>query len=134
MLTCSLVATPILITAGACLFFAAEPLVRLFVRADQTEVIGMAAPLLRIVSFSMPALAPMMVLNGALRGAGDTRWPFAITLVGLLGVRIPGAYLLVSGLGWGVNGAWYAMVIDIWVRFLFVGARFLHGGWKLVRV
>ena len=95
----------------------------------------------------MPALAVTMILGGALRGAGDTRLPLAITLIGFLGIRIPLAYFLTQGyLGlpsWdfsltgfqlGVQGAWYAMVIDIMTRSVLVLLRFLQGGWARVEV
>ena len=71
----------------------------------------------------------MMVLIGALRGAGDTRWPLAITLLGFIVVRVPLAMYFVDseftipllgytlhGLGLGVIGAWYAAIADITVR------------------
>lgn len=120
--------------AGVVLYAAAQGLVQLFVRPEEQEVIRQAVPLLRIVSISMPALALSMILTGALRGAGDTRWPFLFTLIGFLGVRIPGAYLLTTVLPWGVEGAWYAMVCDIIVRCGLVCWRFLQGGWKNIQV
>jgi Na+-driven multidrug efflux pump len=104
-------------------------------------------PLLKIVAFAQPSLALSMILTGALRGAGDTRWPLAFTFLGFLGVRIPLAYFLawdsvplpivhfvLNGYGLGVIGAWYAMTADVIVRSLLVLTRFLHGGWKRVRV
>ena len=102
--------------AGVFMWLAADPLVKLFVGADKLEIVAEAAPLLRIVSWTMPALATMTILAGALRGAGDTRVPFLFTIVGLLGVRIPCAYLLTQYFEFGVQGAWYAMVADIFVR------------------
>jgi Na+-driven multidrug efflux pump len=33
-----------------------------------------------------------------------------------------------------VQGAWWAMVIDLVLRCLLVSIRFLHGGWKRVKV
>lgn len=106
-----------------------------------------AASLLRIVAFSMPSLAVTMVVSGALRGAGDTRWALFITLVGFAGVRIPGAMFLaweeisipwlqltIPGMGWYVYGAWYAMLIDVVVRSFLAAARFFHGGWQHARV
>ncbi len=131
----ALLGLAVMSTAGAVLFFAAEPLVRLFVRSDAEEVIAQAAPLLRIVSFAMPMLAVSMVLSGALRGAGDTRWPFVFTLTSMLGVRIPGAYLLTQpAWGLGVAGAWYAMIGEIFTRGTLVTVRFLQGGWKKIEV
>ncbi len=88
-----------------------------------------------------------MVLSGALRGAGDTRWPLVFTFLGFLGVRIPLAYFLawdevpiawlgvtLNGYGLGVIGAWYAMITDVLVRSLLVLVRFFHGGWKSIRL
>ena len=81
----------------------------------------------------MPPLALMQVLTGALRGAGDTRWPLAFTFIGFLGVRLPLAWLLTQYWDWGVHGAWYAMAIDVMVRCALMVARFLSGGWKRSR-
>jgi Na+-driven multidrug efflux pump len=102
---------------------------------------------LPIVSLGMPWFAMMAVLSGALRGAGDTRWPLVVTFVGLLCIRIPGAAWLahehlelawigvtLAGWGLGVKGAWFAMVADALVRGTLIGGRFLSGRWQQVRV
>src|SRR5262249_50288878 len=98
-------------------------------------VVALGVPVMRVVSFALPALATINVLSGALRGAGDTRWPWLIVLFGYLLVRMPLTYLLATptdlgGLGWGLYGAWIAMFADLSVRGILVAARFLHGGWK----
>jgi Na+-driven multidrug efflux pump len=49
-------------------------------------------------------------------------------------VRLPAAVLLAHTLGWGVAGAWYAMVIDVIFRCGLVILRFRHGGWQKVEV
>jgi putative MATE family efflux protein len=121
-------------TVSLIFFLAAEPLAWLFLSPEQGEIALRTAALLRIVAMALPALAINMVLTGALRGAGDTRWPLAFSLVGMLAVRIPLAYWLTQSLDWGVAGAWYAMAADIYVRCLLVVGRFLHGGWKRVEV
>lgn len=121
-------------TAGVLFYTSAEPLVRLFVRAEEGAVIATAAPLLQIVAFAMVPLALLQVLTGALRGAGDTRWPLVITLLGYLGVRIPLTYGLALGWNYGVRGAWLAMLADLAFRSALVTGRFLQGGWQRVRV
>lgn len=129
-----LVGGGIIVAAGVTFFTFSVPLVDLFVNAEHTDVVETAAPLLRIVALGMPALAIHMMLTGALRGAGDTRWPLLFTIIGYLGVRIPLAYLFAQTWGWGVEGAWYAMLADLYVRCTLVSYRFLHGGWKKVVV
>jgi Na+-driven multidrug efflux pump len=137
-----------IMTAVAVLFFVrAESLIHFFLGADNRRTAELAVPLLRVVAFSTPALAVAMILTGALRGAGDTRWPLAVTLFGFLCIRIPLAYFLawdeiplpltetvVHGMGLGVLGAWYAMLVETVLRAALVSLRFWHGGWKRVQV
>jgi putative MATE family efflux protein len=146
VLLCVASALTIMVAAGFVLFFAGESVAELFIgRSNETSVL--VGQLLKIVALSCPPLAVLMVLSGALRGSGDTAWPLAITLVGLVGVRIPGACLLgwnevplpivdlsLPGFGWGVAGAWWAMVADVTLRSVLAAWRFAHGGWKGVRV
>ena len=147
VLMACLVGGGIMVTVGVVFYTQADNLTRLFVGSGQLDVARQAAPLLRIVSFGMPALALSMILSGALRGAGDTRWPLVSTMIGFLGVRIPWAYwiafesiqipgtgITLTGWGLGLVGAWYVMVVDLWVRASLVGYRFWHGGWKRIEV
>jgi Na+-driven multidrug efflux pump len=117
---------------GLLLFTQAAPMVALFLGAGRPEVAAQGAAVLRVVAFAMPAMATLTVLSGALRGAGDTRWPWAIVLVGYLAVRLPLTYHLTypptaGGLGWGLYGAWVAMLADLCVRGTLIAARFLQG-------
>jgi putative MATE family efflux protein len=137
----------IMTSAGLAFFFGGEFLTSFFTGTTETETAQLTTRLLKIVAVSEPFLAVAMVLTGALRGSGDTRWPLLITLIGLVGVRIPFACLLawdeiaipltsltITGYGLGVVGAWYAMVADVVLRSLLVTYRFFHGGWKRIKV
>jgi putative MATE family efflux protein len=75
-----------------------------------------------------------MVVRQGLRGAGDAIWPFVITTISSYGVRLPAAWLLGVHWGLGLEGIWYALCGELVVRSLFFTARFLHGGWKTLRV
>lgn len=132
---------------GVLFFTLAGPMFRLFCpEQSQQPIVAEGVPVLRLVSFAMPALASGIVFTSALRGAGDTRVPVIFTWIGFLGVRIPLTYLLTRGTldlgvlgtisGWnlGLYGAWIAMLVDIWVRGLFFAARFIGGKWKKVVV
>lgn len=124
---------------GVVLYTQAEPMFLLFTGGRQPGVSAEGVPVLRVVAFALPALATINVLNGALRGAGDTRWPWVFVVLGYLVVRLPLTYLLATpvdrgGLGWGLYGAWIAMFADLCVRAVLVAARFLHGGWTQARV
>ena len=146
LLAC-LAGTIVMTCAGVAFYFLGEELAGLFVSSAQQDVAVGAAPLLQIIAVAMPPFALLMVLSGALRGAGDTRWPLFVTFVGYIGVRIPLAYWLawdtfnvpgtqyqMQGLGLGVRGAWFAMAADLTVRGVLILGRFLHGGWKRIEV
>ena len=77
---------------GLMLFTQGQAMFQLFLAGRQNAVLDEGVPVLRIVALAMPALATISVLNGSLNGAGDTRWPWAITLTGYLLVRIPLTY------------------------------------------
>lgn len=142
-----LVGGGLMMMAALAFFFAAPQLAMLLVGGRQARIAMAAAPLLQTIAIAMPALALNMILSGALRGAGDTRWPLAFTIVGFLGVRLPVAYWLcfdtlsiagtnwtLSGWGLGIQGAWYAMVADLAVRATLALYRFWHGGWRRIDV
>ncbi|MCE9544074.1 MAG: MATE family efflux transporter [Planctomycetia bacterium] len=119
---------------GVLFLFNGSALARFFISADRGDVIALTAQLLWIVGWAMPALGLQMILTGALRGAGDTRWPMLFSMIGFLGVRLPMTYYMLGWTSVGLKGAWYAMVLDIFIRCGLVAYRFFHGGWKRVRV
>jgi Na+-driven multidrug efflux pump len=45
-------------------------------------------------------------------------------------IHVPVLDFEISGMGWGVEGAWIAMAIDLVARSVMVLVRFWHGGWK----
>lgn len=75
-----------------------------------------------------------IVVGGALRGAGDTRWPFVVQTSLAWGLRVPLAWLLGVSLGGGVKGAWAAELVYIWVLGAAFFWRFRGGAWKRVRI
>lgn len=134
VLTACLLGGGIMSAAGLCLFLWPQSLVEAFVGPGKPELIAAAAPLLRIVAVVIPPFSLMMILGGALRGAGDTRWPLAFSLFGFLAVRLPATMFLAYHWGWGLPGAWYAMAADLVIRAALVVARFASGAWQQVRV
>lgn len=75
-----------------------------------------------------------MVVRQALRGVGDTKWVLILTVTSSYGVRLPLAWLLGVHLGFGLAGIWMGLCGELVVRATLFLSRFLHGGWKQVRV
>lgn len=117
---------------GVVLFLFPERFVHLFTRDE--EVVALGVIYLRLVAISQPALALTFVLAGGLNGAGDTRWVMYTTIFGLWFFRLPLAYSLGVSLGFGVLGAWIAMIIDIFARSIALGYRFRSKKWMKVVV
>lgn len=117
---------------GVLFILFARPIVGVF--TDDAAVIALATGPLRLVGFVQPILASTMIFAGALRGAGDTRGPMIVTGLGLWAVRVPLSILLALTLGWGLIGAWTAMVADLIFRGSFNFLRFRSGRWKTIRL
>ncbi|GAB4506563.1 MAG: MATE family efflux transporter [Anaerolineales bacterium] len=108
------------------------PLVSFF--TSDPEVIALGTTPLRIVGLAQPALAATMIINGALRGAGDTKYPLYIVAGCIWGIRVPLAILFISIMGLGLSWAWVAMCTDLLFRGLFAFLRYRGGKWKTIQV
>lgn len=117
---------------GVIFFFFSKELVQLF--TSDPLVIKEGATSLKIVAFAQPALATTMVLAGALRGAGDTKWVLYITASGIWLIRVTLVYLLGITFDYGLVGAWIAITIDLIVRGILFYWRFYSGKWKSIKI
>jgi MATE family multidrug resistance protein len=71
--------------------------------------------------------------SGALRGVGDTRFPFLANLGGHYLIGLPVAIFLGLKLGWGVIGLWWglcagltAVAVALFARFVRLSSRELR--------
>jgi len=101
---------------------------------NDAEVIAVGTMPLRVMGLAQPFLAAAMIFAGALRGAGDTRFPMIITAAAIWLIRLPMAYVLGVMLGWGLVGAWTAMSLDMVMRGALNFWRFRGGRWKSIAV
>lgn len=119
-------------SVGVVFFIFAPQLVSLYNR--DPVVVKNATIALRIIAVMQPLQSSQLVLAGALRGAGDTISTFIATLISLLIIRVSFAHVFVNVLGYGIAGAWSAVVIDQIARWYVVKRRFDRGGWKELRL
>jgi putative MATE family efflux protein len=126
-------AVGVMSTMGVVFFLFARPLVAFFA-PNSPAVVEQGAVVLRLVALAQPGMAIFMVLAGALRGAGDTRWVMYLTGTGVWGFRVVLTYLLVVRMGLGLPGAWWAMIIDQTMRGVLFSWRFRAGKWQEIQV
>ena len=89
---------------------------------------------IRAVAVCQGGMAIYFTLSGALRGAGDTRSPLLITLLGMYGFRIPAAFLVTQVWQMGVGVAFSLLIFDYLVRDPAVLIRYARGKWVDTRI
>lgn len=105
-----------------------RPLAR--VLTDQPDVIHAVVPLLAVAAAFQLSDGVQAVAAGALRGAGDTRWPLIANVIGHYGAGVPVGAGLAFLAGWGPAGLWWgltsgltAVAIGLTLRFLWLSRR-----------
>ncbi len=114
----------LVVTIFAVIF--AGPLISLF--TDSKEVIEIGKQYIYIVTPFYIVFSTMFILNGLLRGAGDTFIPMIITLLALWAIRLPTSWFLSVEIGsigiwWGIPIAWFFGAIFSYIYYL-------SGRWK----
>lgn len=98
------------------------------------EVLDLAGLAVRIGALEQPSLAVLMVLSGAVRGAGDTRTPMWVSAAGVLLFRVPAVYLFAITFGWGLAGVWLGTALDWAARATLMAWFYRRGRWKAIHL
>jgi len=106
----------------------------LMLYTSDSKIVDAGTLALRIVGFIQISQASQFILGGALRGAGDTRYPLYSAFIGVWGVRVALSLLFVQGFQWGMTGLWSAVALDQLLRSNLIYWRFKRGHWKKVRI
>ncbi len=117
---------------GLAFFFGGPQIMQLF--TDDAGIIAQGAAALKIVALAQPGQALGMVLAGALRGAGDTRYPMMSTGGVMWLVRLPVAWFCGIFLGFGLVGVYSGWLVDSIVLSGLNWLRYRTGAWKKRRV
>jgi Na+-driven multidrug efflux pump len=143
-------ATQLLVAAGIAL------LAPYIARRFGTEDVALTATFVRVFALGVAGFSLSRTMRGALRGAGDTRWPFYGTVVGTYLVRLPIAFLalpvgyavtvgpfslgglavgplsVAPGMGLGLGAVFAAILAGLYVKAVVNTARFASGRWVAV--
>jgi len=96
---------------------------------NDPEVIEYGKLFCKFAAVLQAPLAITMILAGALRGAGQTRWVMYSTIVGAWFIRIPVGYIFGDYLGMGIFFIWLAMPVDWFVRAILMFIKFKTHKW-----
>ena len=124
----------LLLAAVIAALFLSVPDTLLGVFTTDSQVIAFGRPLLVIAALFQLLDAVGIIAGGALRGAGDTRWPFMVQTALAWGVRLPVVYMVAIVLGRGVVGAWVGELGYVTVLSSTWLSRFRSGAWRAIRI
>lgn len=130
-----------LVLATCCIVLRA-PLVSMFIKPDAGDNVRRLAEILMIVVASFqPFQMSAVVISGALRGAGDTKYTARIMMLTVAVMRPVLAFVAVYGIGkWlklgetALIGAWLAALIDMITRMILMMKRYSSGKWHNIKV
>ncbi|NLM11868.1 MAG: MATE family efflux transporter [Clostridiaceae bacterium] len=108
-----------------------HPLARVY--NSDADVVSKAGTVLKLVALGQAGIATQLPIAGALRGAGDTRFPLYASATGIWVFRVAFSYIFVNVLNWGLMGAWLSLILDQYTRATIVYIRFRTGKWKYIR-
>jgi len=110
--TCALLGTIIMCICG--IFFLLTPkfLIGSFIKESEVEAIRLGALCLMVASVEQPFMAISMILGGALKGAGDTKTPFIVSLFSSWVIRLPLMFYFVYILKTSVVNVWWITTIQ----------------------
>ncbi|MFQ5494354.1 MAG: MATE family efflux transporter, partial [Phycisphaerae bacterium] len=92
------------------------------------EVGAMGVGPFRVLAVLQPTMVVSIVLVWGLRGAGDTRVPMLITIVGIV-IRLSAGYYFGIVKEGGLMGAWMGMFGDMIWRAAATAVRYVRGRW-----
>ena len=104
------------------LWGAGEYIIKLF--TNDQEIICMSYDYIKILSLAYFIASYFVVLNGHIRGTGNTVLPMISTLSVFWFSRVPSAYLLKDY--WGYMGVWLAIPIG-WICSCIITGVYIHG-------
>src|SRR5262245_26061563 len=123
----------LLMSVGGVIVFAlAEPIARLFV--SDAAVIAATVSFIWMLAISQPLMALDFTLGGALRGAGDTRFPLWTVVIAFYGCRLGMALVVVHFLRLDLAWLWAALIGDYVARAALKSWRFRTGAWRAIEV
>lgn len=87
-------------------------LINLFINGSEVQVISTGAKCLMIASIEQPFMAMSMIFGGALKGHGDTKTPFIVSLISSWVIRLPLMYIFIYILNLSVVYIWWVTTIQ----------------------
>jgi len=120
----------VMLPIGFVLAVFAGPISGLF--TDDPDVIFLSTRFIYVNAIGVLGYAINRIMRGALRGAGDTRWPFYGNMLGIYGWLLPVSYIFGIVLDYGLIAIFAAVLGGFFIPGFVNLIRFKTGKWKTV--
>ncbi len=127
-------AVSVAVTLTISLFLFGRQLMHLF--TDTEELVNLGMHMISIIAIGYIAMGVSQVLQGTMRGAGDTMTPMWLSLITTVAIRVPTAYGLVALTRTAENPAgnpdaiYWSLLISWVIGALLTIIAYRIGGWK----
>lgn len=128
----NVLSTIFMVCIGIIFYILAPFLANIFTNNNQIQ--SLVISVIRIVAIFQPFLSLTFVISSALQGAGDTKFPMYLTLLGIWIIRVLLGYILAIYCHMGLIGIWIAYSCDITFRGISLLIRFLKGRWTNISI
>ncbi len=122
----------VMIVFGGIIIGFAEPLAH-FLSPNDPEVVRLTVKFIWVLGSVQALMAIEFTLGGALRGAGDTIFPFITVMSGLTFGRLLFAAIFMS-LGKSIEWVYAALIADYVIKGVMFVSRFRSGAWKRIQI
>ncbi|KEI16760.1 MATE family efflux transporter [Clostridium haemolyticum] len=110
----------IMVILSLILFIMPKTIVSLFIGAEDEKVIMVASKCLIISAMELPTLSIFAVYSGALKGMGDTKSSFIISLISSWVIALPLTFYVIRILKLSLIYAWYISVLQSFIEAILV--------------
>ena len=131
---CALLGAILMGTLALIFVIFSAPFIKFFLDEMNPEVLRIGKSFLIIIGLSEPLHAVTISLSRTMQGAGYTKYPFLVTFVSWLLIRVSLCYLLALVFGMGSTGVWIGISVSTVISGLLSIVVFRRGRWKYVEI
>lgn len=112
--TCTILGTVIMSLFSIIFLIMPRFLISSFLTSGEGQVVDLGAMCLMIASIEQPFMAISMIIGGSLKGAGDTKTPFSVSLISSWVIRLPLMFYFIYELKLPITYVWWITTLQ-WI-------------------
>lgn len=131
---CTILGAILMASFSALAVVFSEPLIKFFLDQPNGDVLRIGKAYLFIIALSEPFHGMTIIYSRTMQGAGYTKYPFVITVICWLFIKVTLSYLLALVFNLQSTGVWIAISVSTIISGLMTYYLFKRGTWKYVKL